>query len=599
LSMNLPAFSLKRPVTTLMIIVSLVVLGLVSLSRLSLDMFPDISFPHLWIRIPYPSSSPEEVERLITMPVEEALGTINNLKTLRSTSSSDGANVSIEFKWKANIDEAMLEIREALDKVRGELPDGVENIYVYRFQSTDRPIVRCNVSMAAGREQLYDLVDKVVKPRLERIKGVANVELRGLASKEIRVDLNDNLVKAFRVNPYLLARSLRTGNFDLSVGKIFFGGKRFTVRTLGELSNHLEVMRLPVKGQNVRVGDFSSVTYDFPEEKDFQHVDNERAVSLRIFKSSRANIIDVSRRVNEVFDELRNDPKLSGLRILVYYDQSREIVNSLRNLRQAGIIGALLAIGVIFFFLRKLRSTLIIAISIPTSVITTFLLMYFLGVSMNIISITGLALASGMLVDNAVVVLESIYSQRQKGMNSYEAALKGSERVYVAITAATLTTIIVFVPLIFLSTSRFGLFMKDFGLTISTALVASLFVALTLIPLLSERLFRSPPKERTRFVLFLERNYTRVISWTLNHRAVSVAMTVVLLLFSIYLAKGIKREYFPQVPDRTAYYRLEVPNGYPFEKLKSLINDYEKRLVAEKDRLEIDNVSIFSSFSAR
>jgi len=591
--MNLSHFSLKRPVTTLMIVLSLVVLGLVALSRLSLDTFPDISFPNLWIRIPYPSSTPEEVERLIVMPVEEALGTVNHLKTLRSTASADGASIGVEFKWKTDMDSAMLEVRETLDRVRSELPDGVENIYIYRFQSTDRPIIRCNVSMSAGRERLYEVVEKVVKPRLERINGVANVEIRGLASKEVRVDLSDDMLKAFRVNPYSLAYNLRTGNFDLSVGKIFFGGKRFTVRALGELENHLEVRKLPVRGSNVRVEDLADVSFDFPEEEHFQHLDGERAVSLRIYKASRANVVEVSRKVKGVFDELKRDPRLAGLKILVYYDQSREILRSLANLKQAGILGAILAIVVIFFFLRKLRSTLIIAVSIPVSVVFTFLLMYFLGISMNIISITGLALAAGMLVDNAVVVLESIYSQRQKGLPSSEAALVGSDRVSLAITAATLTTIIVFIPLVFLSTSRFGLFMKDFGLTISTALVASLFIALTLIPLLSERLFRSAPKERTRFVLFLENNYTRVISWTLKNRVLSVAFTIGVLVFSIYLAKGIKREYFPQVPDRSAYYRLEAPNGYPFEKLKSLIGDFERELISRKEELEIDNVSTY------
>ena len=415
--MNLSRIALKRPVTTFMVVLCLVVLGLVSLTRLSLDMYPDISFPHLWIRIPYPSSTPEEVERLIVMPVEEAIGRINNLKNIRSTASSDVASIGVELKWKTNMDSAMLEIREALDMVRAELPDDVENIYIYRFQSTDRPIIRCSVSMPVARDRLYEVVEKVIKPGLERINGVANVEVRGLASKEVQVNLNEALVKAFRVNPYSLAYDLRTGNFNLSLGKVFFGGRRLMVRALGELESHIDVMRLPVRNGNVRVGDFSEVTYDFPEEEFFQSLDHQRAVSLRVFKASRANVVEVSREVNRLFDDLRRDPKLPGLNIFVYYDQATEILKSLANLRQAGIIGALLAIVVIFFFLRKFRSTLIIAIAIPTSVIFTFLLMYFLGISMNIISITALALAAGMLVDNAVVVLESIYSQRQRAVS--------------------------------------------------------------------------------------------------------------------------------------------------------------------------------------
>lgn len=591
--MNLPDFSIKRPVTTLMILVCLVVLGLVSLPRLSLDMYPDISSSRLHVRIPYPASSPEEVERIITIPVEEGLGTVNHLKKLTSSSSDDGASIGVEFEWGTNMDVAALEVREMLDKVRSELPQDIENIYIFRFQSTDRPIIRANVSLPGERDRLYNVIEKVMRPRLERIKGVASVEVRGLLQKEIQVQLKDDLLKSLGISPYAAAYNLRSNNFDLSVGKIFYGGKRYAVRTLGKFESHLEVMQLPMRGGEVKYTDFADVVYDYPEEEFFQRVDHQRAVSVRIYKASVANIVDVSRRVKTVLDELRADPRLAGITIMVYHDQADEILKTIANLRQAGLLGAILAVAVIFFFLRKLRSTLIITLAIPTSIIVTFLLMYFTGVSLNIISITGLALAAGMLVDNAVVVLESIYTQRQKGLSSREAALEGSNRVALAITAATLTTIIVFVPLIFISKSRFGLFMKDFGMTISTALVASLFVALTLIPLLSERMFRSEQRERTKFVLFLERQYSKIIVWTLDHRGITFAIIAVLFGFSVYLATGIKREYFPNVPDRTAFYSLEVPNGYAFEKTKSLVDDFEKKLLSMKEELEIENVSTY------
>ena len=591
--MNLPEFSIKKPVTTMMILVCLVVLGLVSLTRLSLDMFPDISSDHLHIRIPYPASSPEEVERIITMPIEDVLGTANNLTKLTSGSSDDGAYIGVEFEWGTNMDLAALEVRELLDRVRNDLPDDIENIYIFRFQSTDRPILRASVSLPGSRERMFDVVENVITPRLERIKGVADVEVRGLANREVQVKLNEDLVKALGVNPYSITYDLRTGNYDLSVGKVFFGGKRYSVRTMGELESHLEVMRLPMRDGDLRLTDFAEVTYDFPEQERFQRVDSEKAVQIRIYKSSVANVVDVSRKVRAVLEELEADPRLAGLKFLVYRDQADEILRSISGLRQAGILGGLLAVAVIFFFLRKFRTTLIIALAIPTSIICTFILMFFLGVSINIISITGLALAAGMLVDNSVVVLESIYTQRQKGLSSHDAALNGSSRVSLAITAATFTTIIVFVPLIFLSRSRFGAFMKDFGLTISTALICSLFIALTLIPLMSERMFRTEMRGKTKFVLFLERIYTRTVAWTLSHRGWTLLIIAAIFAGSIYLAKGIKREYFPQIPDRTIRFQIDVPNGYPLEKLNSLIGEYESRLLERKEELEIDNVSSY------
>lgn len=591
--MNLPDFSIKRPVTTMTAIACLVVLGAVSLTRLSLDMFPEMSFPHLWVRVPYPASSPEEVERLITIPLEDALGTVNHLKSLSSSSSQDGANVSAEFEWGTNMDAAALEVREMIDKARSDLPDDIDNIYLHRFQSTDRPIIQCNVSMPGERERLFDFVEKVIKPRLERIKGVANVDVRGLAGKEVQVRLKEDLLKTFNISPYSVAYDMQTGNFDLSVGKIFYGGRRYAVRALGELGSHIEVMQLPAKGGDIRVEDFSEVVFDYPKEEYFQRVDHERAVSVQIYKASMANVVDVSRKVHRVLEELRTDPRNKDLTLLVYRDQAEEILKSIADLRQAGIIGSLLAVAVIFFFLRKFRSTLIIAIAIPVSVICTFILMYFFGISLNIISITGLALAAGMLVDNSVVVLESIYTERQKGVPAREAALNGSERVALAITAATMTTIIVFVPLIFLAKSRMGLFMKDFGMTISTALVASLFIALTLIPLLSEKMLKSPPRERTRFVLFLERHYMRIISWTLSHRVITLLIVAALFGGSVYLATGIKREYFPQVADRAAYFTMQVPNSYSIEKTVALIDEFERKLTSMKEELEIENFTTY------
>jgi HAE1 family hydrophobic/amphiphilic exporter-1 len=590
---NLPDFSIKRPVTTITAIACLIVLGLVSVTRLSLDMYPEMAFPHIWVRVPYPASSPEEVERMITIPLEDALGTVNNLKSLSSSSSQDGASVSVEFEWGTNMDAAALEVREMIEKARSDLPDDIDNIYLHRHQSTDRPIIQCNVSIPGERERLIDFVEKVMRPRLERIKGVASVEVRGLAGKEVQVQLKEDLLKTFNVSPYSVAYNLRTGNFDLSVGKIFSGGRRYTVRALGELDSHIEVMKLPVKGGDIQIEDFSEVLFDYPEEEYFQRVNNERAVSVRVFKASVANVVDVSRKVHRVLDELRADPRNKDLTLLVYRDQAEEILRSIADLRQAGVIGGLLAIAVIFFFLRKFRSTLIIALAIPVSVICTFILMYFFGISLNIISITGLALAAGMLVDNSVVVLESIYTQRQKGQPAREAALSGSQRVALAITAATMTTIIVFVPLIFLAKSRMGLFMKDFGMTISTALVASLFIALTLIPLLSAKMLKSPPRERTRFVLFLEKRYTRIISWTLAHRGVTLLIIAALFGGSVFLALGIKREYFPQVPDRTAFFTMNVPNNYSLEKTVELVDEFERRLKAMKEELEIEDFATY------
>ncbi|RMD92476.1 MAG: efflux RND transporter permease subunit, partial [Calditrichaeota bacterium] len=459
--MNLPEFSVKKPITMLMLILSIVVLGILGLKRLPLTFYPQFSAPSLRINVPYPSSSPQEVERLIARPIEDIMGTLSHLDRISSTSSANNCNVRLEFTMGTDMDMASVEVRDRLDRVRPQLPEDVDRIFIRRWQTSDIPVLGLSLAWEGSNDELYEIVNKVLVPRIERVEGVANVDIGGIDERVVQVELDLEKMRAHHLDFFNLARSLRTNNVNIAGGTIIDGGRKFNVRTIGEFRTVEEIAQVPISGTHLVLGDVATVKFDFPEKKRFQHLNHRDAIVLNVYKASTANVVDVAKTVKSVVMQLKNDPKYAQLHMQIFRDQSKDILDSLNNLTMAGIFGALLANLMLFIFLRKVRSTLIIGLAIPISIVATFLLMYILRlapfnseVTINLVSLSGLMFAVGMLVDPAVVVLENIFRHKQdEGLNAHDAAIVGAREVAVAVTSATLTTVIVFVPLVFMSTS--------------------------------------------------------------------------------------------------------------------------------------------------
>jgi HAE1 family hydrophobic/amphiphilic exporter-1 len=538
------------------------------------------------VQVSYPSSSPEEVERVITRPMEDRLATINNLESFSSTSSSSSSSIHMQFKTGTNMDLATMEIRDKIDIVRGDLPDDVENIRIRRFSMNDRPVINFSVSLPGDLENLYYWSEKYITQQLERIEGVANVDIRGIRNKVLTIYLKPEVFYSSSIRITDLTDTIRNNNINISAGYVEEGHIRYVARIPGELKILEDVKSLPVSNKGLTIADVARVTYDYPLKEDFNRLDGNETVRFQIYRASNANIVDVCNNVKATMAQIKEtQPELQNLTTIFYRDQSEDILRSLKDLTLSGIIGGLLAVIVLLFFLRKFRSTIIIALAIPMAMVFTFSFMYLYrtvlhaDITINIISLSGLMMAVGMLVDNSVVVLENIFRLRQeKGYSPLQASLKGSSDVALAVTASTLSTLVVFVSLSFVSQSGFGRFMKDFAMTISLAMIASLIVSLSFIPLAGSRILAGKTREKARWLVKLTSFYERVLSFTIKN-------------WKTKLLKNIEQEYMARSDEREVNVSVYMPRSFTLEEMKALFMGFEKIFSSHKEELAIKHLT--------
>ncbi|MBU4253272.1 MAG: efflux RND transporter permease subunit [Acidobacteria bacterium] len=600
--MNLPEFSIKRPVTVIVGMLIFITIGIISIIKLPLEMMPDTSFPGLMVQVPYTSSSPEEVERIITRPLEDILSTINNLESMSSTSSASSSNIHMQFKGGTNMDLATMEIRDKIDQVRDKLPDDIEDIRIRRFAMNDRPVIQLSLSLPGDLETLYFWSEKYIMQELERIEGVANVDIRGIRNKVLTINLKPEVFYSSSIRINDLIETIRDNNINISTGYIEEGPTRFVARVPGELKILEEVKKLPVSSRGLTIDDVAIVTYDYPKKEEYDRLDGVETVRFQIFRASNANIVDVCTAVKETMEHIKkNEHTLNSMNVIFYRDQSEDILQSLKDLTISGIIGGLMAVLILLFFLRKFRLTIIIAVAIPMAMVFTFSFMYLYraafqtDVTINIISLSGLMMAVGMLVDNSVVVLENIFRLRQeKKYEPLRASQQGASEVTLAVTASTLTTLVVFISLGFMSQSGFGRFMQDFALTISLALIASLLVSLSFIPLAGSRLLSGKAREKSRWLVRLTSFYERLIGFTIKNwkTKLGVVVAAVLVVFvSFQILGNIEREFMFSSDEREINVSVYMPRTYSLDEMKLLFNNFEKLLLDRKAEMAIKHLN--------
>ena len=600
--MNLPEFSIRKPVSVIVAMLIFITIGVISILKLPLEMMPDTSFPGLMVQVPYPSSSPEEVERTITRPLEDTLATINNLDTLSSTSSSSSSHIHMQFKGGTNMDLATMQIRDKIDQIRDQLPDDIENIRIRRFSLNDRPVINFSVALPGDLENLYYWSENYIMQQLERIEGVANVDIRGIRNKVLTIYLKPEVFYSSSIRITDLIDTIHNNNVNISAGYIEEGPMRYVTRIPGELKILEEVKNLPVSDKGLTISDVARVTYDYPVKDDFNRLDGAETVRFQIYRASNANIVDVCNKVKATMEWIKEtEPALQNMTFIFYRDQSEDILESLKALTLSGIIGGLLAVFVLLFFLRKFRTTVIIATAIPMAMVFTFSFMYLYravfraDISINIISLSGLMMAVGMLVDNSVVVLENIFRLRQeKKYSPLKASMTGASEVALAVTASTLTTLVVFISLTFMSQSGFGRFMRDFALTISLALIASLVVSLSFIPLAGSRLLSGKAREKARWLIKLTSIYERVIRFTIKNWKTKLVVTGLAggIFFSSYLIfKSIEREFMFSSDEREIDISVYMPRTFTLEEMKSLFKRFEEILLSRKEELAIKHLT--------
>ncbi|MDA2923143.1 efflux RND transporter permease subunit [Acidobacteria bacterium AH-259-L09] len=498
---RLSGFSIRYPVTICMLLVSFLLLGAVSIYKIPLVLFPSLNAPVVVVVVPYPNSTPGQVQDSITKPLEEVLSTIPHVDRITSRSSADEAVIELMFPWDQDIDLLRSEVRETVEQARKDLPEDVDRILVLNFNTNDIPIVEGRIASGRDLRGSYGLLDLKIKKPLESVPGVADVSLGGVERREVDIYLRIDEIKRYRVDVDALFRRLDSANLNLALGEIEDGGSRYRVLSKGAVDSLDQIANFPANDRGLTLSDIADVQLRDPEPVFGRHLNGEFAVSLEIRKASDANTVETVNRVLAKIEELNRDPALEGIEVLIWHNSGEEITKSLSGLLNAGFIGAILAVGVLYLFLRRIGPTLLIGVSIPFSIVASIGFLYLLGNSLNVLSMMGLMLATGMLVDNAVVVLESICQQLEKGQTRVSAACVGTQEVIRAVMAATLTSIIIFVPLVFGKETNLTIFLGHTGTAIIITLLCSLFVSLTLIPLgaarlLSARMEKSPPWQR-------------------------------------------------------------------------------------------------------
>jgi len=592
-------FAVERRVTMGMLVLGVMVLGWISLQRLPLEYLPAFSSSNISVSVPYASSSPEEIERLIVRPLEDALGTINGIETLSASASASQARVNVGFIDGTDMDMAAVEVRDRIERARHLLPGDVEQVRVRRFQSTDIPVVRFDVSAAWPSERLFDFVENVVQRRLERQEGVAQVDVGGLRTPELQVNLDPARLQAHGVDVRQLASRLRENNVNLSAGDIKDGSRKLLVRAVGEFKSPTEIARLPLDSRGLTIADVAEVNYGLPDQETFSFLNGAEAITVSVNKASDSNLLAVVDRIKQELDVIRALPESEGVTIRLYSDASRDVKQGLGQLRNAGLIGGSLAILAVFLFLRRFRTTALVALAIPISVVTAFVLIYFLrqaGVlelTLNVVSLAGLMLALGMLVDNSIVVIESIFRHRNElGEDAKTAALAGTGEVALPIVASTVTTMCVFLPLIFVGTGgRFGLYLENIAIMICIVIVASLLVALTVVPMVAAILLRTQDARPARFIDWLTGFYAKCLGITLRHRFVFVLTILAMFAGSVYLFGTIERSYSYGGMERQVVVKVDTPRQYSLQQTQDLYAELYELFDSRREELDISDIS--------
>jgi len=585
--MRITDFSIKRPLTIAVVIAVIMILGGVSLSRLNIDLYPEMNLPIAAVITEYPGAGPQEVENLVTRPLEAILGTVSDLDEIQSISSTGSSVVIVMFNWGTDMNFAALQMREKVDMIKPMLPDDVSSPGVYKMDPNMLPILQLAIS-GSEPTKVTQVSEDIITPRLERVSGVAAVRVEGAIRREIQVLVDNARLQGYGLSLNQVVQTLQMENMSISSGHVQEGSKEMLVRATGEFRDLNQIRRLVLispSGARVHLSDVAEVRDGIKDATHMSRVNGEPGQTIMIYKQSNANTVQVARDVKKALESLKADVP-ADFQMGIMLDQSTFIEESIQAVVKKIIFGGALAMLVMMVFLRNVRSTLIISTAIPISIVFTFVLLYFNNMTLNLLSMGGLALGIGLIVDDAIVVLENIYRHRQQGYSLVDAARVATGEVGNAVTASTLTTVAVFLPIVFVEGLASQLF-KPMALTVSFSVMASLLVALTLVPLLASRYLKlTEPKEGTvsgrlfgaseRWFDRLYERYRKMLVWALGHRKTVVIGVVLMLVGSLALTPLVGAEFMPAMDESYIKVQVDLPNGTDLDITDRYIRDIEK-----------------------
>lgn len=564
--------------------------GFVGYQRLSLELFPDIAYPSLTVQTDFPDTAPQEVEYLVTRPVEEAVGVLRGLQTIHSVSRPGVSEVTLEFDWKTDMDLMSMEVREKLDRLI--LPEETEDPIVLRYDPSLDPIMRLALSGPGELVDMRRLAERKLKPEFETVRGIAAAQIKGGLEDEVQIDVDQERLAALGIPLDRIEQVVGFSNINLPGGSLRSSESQFLVRTVNEFDDVEEIGNLIIsQGPRgiVRLQDVATVRMGAKEREEITRVNGEECVEIALYKEGDANAVSVARLMQASLEDWKDKlPPEHSLTVL--FDQSHFIKQAIGEVRNAAIIGGVLAILVLFAFLRDLRSTLIIGLSIPLSIVATFMIMYRLDISLNIMSLGGLTLGIGMLVDNSIVVLESIFRKRRAGRPLAQAAVEGTSEVGPAVTASTLTTVAVFLPIVFVEGIAGQLF-KDQALTVTISLLASLIVAVSVIPMLSaigtrldtRRLsHRGIDTSATMTLGSFSVAYDRFVRRAIAKRWVTLAIAFGLFVAAIGSLRWLGTELIPPLSEGEFLFEVNMPEGTSLAATDRVVTRMEAAVVREE-----------------
>lgn len=588
--MKIAEFSVNRKITVVMLTLLIVILGGISLSKLGLEMLPDMDYPVISIVTTYEGASSEDVEETITKPLETAVATVKNIKSLKSESMEGVSLLLVEFNWGTNLDFAAQDLRDMIDQIADYLPEDVSRPLVIKFNLSQMPILMYGVTGAENTFALRKILDDEIAAKLKNLKGVASVMVMGGDEAEKQIIVEKSRLEHFNIGINEVVQILGAENLNMAAGHLEKRKDEYLLRTIAEFKSNKEIENTPIKitktGKIVYLKDIAQVRDGFKEKHYYLRTNKKPTAMLMVSKEAGANTLTVSRRVKKKIKEISAGYK-NKIGFYEIMDLGRPITKVTSGAASNLIIGGFLAIVIMFVFLRNWRPTLAISLAIPISVIATFLSLYLAGYTLNLMTLGGLALGVGMLVDNSIVVIENIYRHLEMGKNRVEAAKIGATEVAMAITASTLTTIAVFFPMIFASGIT-GILVRGLALTVAFSLFASLFVSLTIVPAIASMIFRkktASSEDSQYFFDVLKRKYLVVLKWVLHHRTKTLLAVALLFLLSIAIIPlgFIGTEFLPQQDIPFMMMNLKMPVGTSLEETNVVVKQLEDIISKIKD----------------
>ncbi len=567
----------------------ILILGGVSLLRIPLKLIPDLNPPVGVVVSSYPGASPTEVVEKVTKPLEESLSTLPGLKSIQSTSREGSNFILIEFSWSTSIDEIENDVLQRIEQT--PVPEGANKARFLKFDPAQFPIIQVSLRETGEGNNLQSLSENL-KQELTRVEGVANVSVTGTETDAIYIELNQESLEKYRLDQSTIVNTLRANNITAPGDTINTGDQTLTTRVIGQLQSIEEIRELvlfvnPQTKEKVTLSDIATVDFQNTNQDTITRANQKNAVLFSVLQQSDANTATVSKAFQEELDRLLEREKYKNIEADILFDQGDYITNAIGNIANALILGGAFAMLVLFLFLRNIKSPLIIGVAIPYSVIVTFVLMFFADFALNIMTLGALALGIGMLVDNAIVVIENIYRHLSLGKTPKEAAREGAKEVGAAITASTLTTVAVFLPVVFI-TGLLGQLFTEFALTISFSLIASLVVALTVIPMLASRLLKTPTKkvEASKRRSKGNRRYKQSILWALRNRLLILIVTTIVLILSGFGLTTVGTQFLPPTDEGFFTMNVKLENGSSLEETEKVVARIEQ-LLEKQDEVDV------------